>query len=248
MGASVVATAAQSPALLFLFDPARPSHFADESVAPVPFVIAFAVANILVSGVAIAMGLLLEPKVGMGVPLLRSWRAGDQAMSRPIWAMLRRCFVLGFGLAATVVACGPAFRSQLPPLPDNFVFPPVWQGILMMLGAAVREEILFRLFALNLFVWVVMKILRRHTPTPMIMWATNLLVGLLFAWMHLMPLAPVLDLNAIATGGAVAVATFASALLGWVYWRHGLVTAMVTHAVGGVLVYLGGRSLIAFLT
>jgi hypothetical protein len=66
--------------------------------------------------------------------------------------------------------------------------------------------------------------------------------------MHLILAAALLELHSIATGGAVAVATLASSVLGWVYWRHGLLAAMFTHAVGGVLVYLGARSLIAFLT
>jgi membrane protease YdiL (CAAX protease family) len=246
MGASIVATAAIAPALLFLFDPARPSLFADESVAPVPLVTSFAVANILVSGVAIAIGLRLEPKVGMGVPLLRSWLAGDRAASRQILAMVRRSFVLGFGLAAMVLAGGLAFRSQLPALPDNFVFPPVWQGLLMMLGAAVREEILFRLFALNLFVWMVMKVLRRQEPTTTMVWTTNVLVALVFAGMHLLPAAQLLDLNALARGLVIAVATGGGVVLGWVYWRYGLLMAMFTHASGGLLVYLGVRGLMAW--
>jgi membrane protease YdiL (CAAX protease family) len=237
-----------SPALLFLIDPAKSTLFPGESTDPVTFVIGFAIANVILSAVAIAVGLRLEPTVGMGVPLLRLWLAGDLAMSRPDLAMLRRCCVIGFGLAALVLGCAVAFRTQLPALPDNFVFPPVWQGILMMLGAAVREEILFRLFALNFFTWIGMKAFRQQSATPFMIWVVNLLVALLFAWMHLIPVAPVLDLNAIATGGAVVVATLASALLGWVYWRYGLVAAMFTHAVGGVLVYLGARSLIAVLT
>jgi len=246
MGASVVAIAAMLPALLFLFDPARPSLFADEPVAPVPFVISFAVANIVVSGIAIAIGLRFEPKVGMRAPLLRSWLASDQAASRPILAMLRRGFVIGFGLAAMVLACGLAFRSQLPGLPDNFVFPPVWQGILMMLGAAVREEILFRLFALNLFVWIVMKVLRKRESTTVIVWTANVLASFVFALMHLLPASQLLDLNTIATGVAIALATAASVLLGWVYWRHGLLMAMFTHAIGGMLLYLGARGLMAW--
>jgi membrane protease YdiL (CAAX protease family) len=114
----------------------------------------------------------------------------------------------------------------------------------MMLGAAVREEILFRFFAMNLFVWVSMKILRRQRPTPAIVWATNVLVAAIFAWMHLILAAPLLDLSAIAVVVATALGTVAGVLLGWVYWRHGLLMAIYTHAVAGVLVYLGGRGLI----
>jgi membrane protease YdiL (CAAX protease family) len=148
-------------------------------------------------------------------------------------------------LAAIVLACGWAFRSQLPELPANFVFPPIWQGILMMLGAAIREEILFRLFALNLSVWIAMKILRKPEPTTAMVWLTNLLIALVFASMHLIPVAPLLDLNAIAGALAIAVGTVAGVLLGWVYWRHGLLMAMFTHSVAGLLLFLGARGLIA---
>jgi hypothetical protein len=203
-------------------------------------------ANIVLSAVAIAVGLLLEPSVQMGVPLLRSWLAGDAGTWAHARTSLQRCSALGFGLAAFLLACAFALRSQLAGLPDNFVFPPVWQGILMMLGASVREEILFRFFALNLFVWIAMKALRKQEPTTTMVWAINVFAALVFAGMHLLPAGQLLDLNDIATGAAMALATAAGVILGWVYWRHGLLMAMFTHAIGGVLIYLGGRGLIAF--
>jgi hypothetical protein len=245
MGASVAAIAAMLPALFFLLDPARPEPLFGASEDPVPFVAGFAIANIILSGVAIAVGLRLEPSVRMGVPLLRSWLAGDGTATRQASAMA--VFYAGWGccLAAIALAGAWVFRSQLPGLPENFVFPPVWQGILMMLGAAVREEILFRLFALNLFAWMAMKLFRQQQPTPAIIWTTNLCVALLFAAMHLIPAASLLKLNAIAVGVAIVLATSAGILFGRVYWRHGLLMATWAHAVGGVLVYLGGRSLLA---
>jgi hypothetical protein len=182
----------------------------------------------------------------MGVPLLRSWLAIGGNAFRPMLPILVRSSALAFGLAAMVLGCGLAFRSQLPRLPDNFVFPPVWQGILMMLGAAVREEILFRFFALNLFVWIGMKAAGKHQPTTAIVWATNGLVALVFAVLHLVPATQLLDLSAIAMGLVLAVATFGGLLLGWIYWRHGLLMAILTHAIAGLLVYLGARGLIAF--
>jgi membrane protease YdiL (CAAX protease family) len=116
----------------------------------------------------------------------------------------------------------------------------------MMLGASVREEILFRFCALNLFTWLAMKILRQPQPTTAIVWPANILVALLFAWLHLVPAAQLLDSNAIATGTAIALATLAGAVFGWVYWQHGLTMAIFTHAIAGLVVYLGTRGLIAF--
>jgi membrane protease YdiL (CAAX protease family) len=161
-------------------------------------------------------------------------------------AILIRCSALAFGLAAMVLASGFAFRSQLPELPATFVFPPIWQGILMMLGAAVREEIMFRFFALNLFVWIAMKILRKQELATAIVWATNVLVAFVFSSLHLLPAAQLLDLKPIAMGLVLALATAAGVLFGCVYLQHGLLMAMFTHAIAGVLVYLGVRGLIAF--
>ncbi|MCI0630892.1 MAG: CPBP family intramembrane metalloprotease [Phycisphaerales bacterium] len=242
MGATVAAIAAMLPAQLFLLD--QPLFGA--SGDPVPLVVGFAIANIVLSAVAIAVGLHLEPSVRMGVPLLRSWLAGDGVVTRPVSPTLLRCSASGFSLAAMVLTCGWIFRSQLPELPEKFVIPPIWQGILMMLSAAVREEILFRLFALNLSVWLAMRVLRKPEPTTAIAWSTNVLVALIFALMHLLPAAQLLDLNAMAGILAIILATVAGVLLGWVYWRHGLLMAMFTHAVGGVLLLIGARGLMTF--
>jgi membrane protease YdiL (CAAX protease family) len=125
------------------------------------------------------------------------------------------------------------------------VFPPIWQGILMMLGAAVREEILFRYCALNLLTWLAMKALRRPQPTAPIVWTANIFVAFIFAGLHLVPAAPLLNLNPVATTAAIALGTIAGALLGWVYWRHGLLMAIFTHAIAGLVLYLGARALIA---
>lgn len=117
----------------------------------------------------------------------------------------------------------------------------------MMLGAAVREEILFRFFALNLLVWIVMKLARKAEPATAIVWASNVLISLIFAAAHLVPAAQLLALNAIASGMTVALGTIAGVVLGWVYWRHGLVMAIFAHGVSGLLMYLGGRGAIALL-
>jgi hypothetical protein len=246
MAASIVAIAAMSPAVNFLLDPARQGPLSDPSLDPVRFVIGFGVANVLLSAVAIAIGLRLEPSVRMGVPLLRYWLAAGGAKPRSLSADLVRSSALAVGLAAIVLSSALLLRSHLPKLPENFVFPPIWQGILMMLGASVREEILFRFCALNLFTWLAMKVLHRPQPTAAIVWPANIFVASIFAGLHLVPAAPLLDLNPVATTAAVALGTFAGALLGWVYWRHGLVMAIFTHAIAGLLLYLGARGLIVF--
>jgi hypothetical protein len=246
IAASIVAIAAMSPALLVLLDPARRGPLSNDSVDPVRFMIGFGIANIFLSAIAITIGLRLEPTVRMGVPVLRCLLGPPSETPCLSSSVLMRCVGLAVGLAAVVLTSALALRTHLPELPDNFVFPPVWQGILMMLGAAVREEILFRFGAMNLLAWLAMKILRQPQPTTSIVWTANIVVALAFAGLHLVPAAQLLDLNAVATAAAVALATLAGAFLGLVYWRHGLLMAILTHAIAGLVVYLGARALIAF--
>jgi membrane protease YdiL (CAAX protease family) len=77
-------------------------------------------------------------------------------------------------------------------------------------------------------------------------WTSNVLVALVFAGLHLIPMAELLELSTIAMGLVLALATGAGVLLGWVYWRSGLLMAMFTHAIGNLAVYLGVRSLMAW--
>jgi hypothetical protein len=233
------------PALYFLLDPARQGPLSDQSVDPVRFVIGFAIANTFLSAIAIAIGLWLEPSVRMGVPLLRFWLAAGGAKPRALSAILICLSALAVGLAAVVLTLAPLLRAHLPQLPDNFAFPPVWQGILMMLGAAVREEIHFRFCAMNVLAWLAMKILRQPQLTGGIVWTVNVFVAFGFAGLHLLPASQLLDMNPMATTAAIALGTLAGILLGWVYWRHGLVMAIFTHAVAGLVLYLGARGLIA---
>jgi membrane protease YdiL (CAAX protease family) len=138
------------------------------------------------------------------------------------------------------------FRSQLPELPAGFAFPPIWQGSLLLLGAAVREEILFRLFALNLCTWIGMRLFRKKQPTPQIIWAANVLTAFAFAVLHLVPASRVLELNPTAMTLVLLLATVAGTAFGYIYWRYDLVMAVFSHAIGGLVIYLGVRGTLAF--
>ena len=116
----------------------------------------------------------------------------------------------------------------------------------MLLGAAIREEILFRLLALNLFVWIAMKVRGDKEATSRTFWMINTFVAVVFAMLHLIPASLVIDLNAITLGIGIVLVTGAGVVFGHVYRLHGLVMAMLTHAVSSLLLYLGVRCSIAF--
>lgn len=245
MAATLIASGAMTPALMFLLAPERQAIFTNDPIDPTAFVFAFVITNLFVSGVAIAIGLRLESRVGMGVALLRA-SLGGEATWAAAGTITLRCLAVGVVLAVVVLSCGLVFRSQLPELPAGFAFPPIWQGSLLLLGAAVREEILFRLFALNLCTWIGMKLFRRKQPTPQLIWAANVLTAFAFAVLHLVPASQMLALNPSAMALVLVLATVAGTVFGYIYWRYDLVMAVLSHAVAGLVLYLGVRGALAF--
>ena len=71
-----------------------------------------------------------------------------------------------------------------------------------------------------------------------VLWVGNLLSAVAFAFAHLPQLAPG------ASGFLVAVAAFSTAAglaMGWLYIRHGLISAVVGHFLADVVVYVVPR-------
>ena len=115
--------------------------------------------------------------------------------------------------------------------------PDTFEWFLRCLSAALTEEILFRLGLMTLFVWVIGSIVKRpaiHVPS---LWFGNLLSALLFAAAHL----PQLTFQRHGWSLLIPVVMFsssASMIMGWLYMRYGLVSAIVAHFVGDLVVYV----------
>ncbi len=107
-----------------------------------------------------------------------------------------------------------------------------WEGLLASTGAAFSEEVCLRLFLLNGLAWFGGLLLGKKTgrPAAALLWAANILSTLAFGALHIS--------NIVIIGMPVDFATVSSALVlngmigllfGWLYWRYGLESAMVSH-------------------
>jgi membrane protease YdiL (CAAX protease family) len=196
------------------------------------------VAITLVSGLAaVFVGNSLQRRVGLGTPLLNAWCSGQCDTGRTLAHSLPKVLAFGVSIGAVVFIIGYANRSLLPQLPVGLVMPPIWQGLLMMIGAAIREEILFRFGILNLFVWLFSMLARQTRPNRQVVGTAIAVTSIGFAALHVVPVSGVLELTWRAKVVGIGVGSAVGVLLGWTYWRHGLLAAIVCHLGAGVTLF-----------
>jgi hypothetical protein len=189
---------------------------------------------------ASAVGVWLGKKVGLGPRLGRELVAGVPGG----WGRVRLALLPTVLAGLAVGVLGYLGQNAIPngalaPGLDN---PSTLETFLRTLSAGVTEEILFRLGLMTLFVWAIRSMGRRpalHGPS---LWVGNLLAALLFAAAHL----PQLTFQAYGWRlllPFVAVSSTAGMVMGWLYQRYGLISAVVAHWMVDVVVYVIPRLL-----
>ncbi len=182
-------------------------------------------------------GLRLGPAIGLGVPLLRRWVAGDPLAARQFLRTVP--FVLWITAFTMLSQAALGFIGEgIGYLRAEVAFP-LWMGVLGGVGAGLGEEILYRLGLLTLLLWVTTRLGRQERPSRWVFWSVNSLVAFLFGLGHLILAGPLTPTKLITIVLATAVP---GAMWGWLYWRVGLMQAMLSHilhdCIGYTLVYI----------
>ena len=190
-------------------------------------------------GLVAALGLLIAGRIGLGLPFLESWLAGQ-----PDWARVRRFLLPAIAVGALagvaivlldVDIFGPQLAADLAQQGQTAtptLRAPVWQGFLASFYGGVTEEILLRLFVLSLFAWLGGFVNRTATGRPGLaaLWIANIIAAVLFGLGHLpATVAAGLPLDALVITRAIVLNGLGGLAFGWFYWTYGLEAAMVSH-------------------
>ncbi|MFQ6059014.1 MAG: CPBP family intramembrane glutamic endopeptidase [Anaerolineae bacterium] len=199
------------------------------------------VQNLVLFAIAIGLGLWLGGKVGLGAPVLRGWLAGAPEARSRFQASLP--LAIGAGVVVGVVILLLERIVFAPLLPETLRAapqPPPWQGFLVAFYGGINEELLLRLGVMTLLVWVGAKLTRREQPSAGVVWTANVLAALLFGAGHLPTLATLAPLTAIVVVRTLLLNGIAGVLFGWLYWRRGLLAAMVSHFSADIVLHVIG--------
>ena len=148
--ASVIATVMVLPYTLSL-SPALAQKFT------ALVLIAQVVQSTIEFSIAICIGLFLAQRVGFGLPVLEGWLEGKE-----VGGYLKS--ILGISIGMGVLAVVLLILLSLLYVPVSVLIQgagtsiPFWESFLASFYGGIGEEILFRLFATTLLVWIFFKI------------------------------------------------------------------------------------------
>jgi len=197
------------------------------SVAPA--ILPSALALSLVTLPLVWLGLFLGPRTGLGAPLLIGLLEGKPGTGS---RLLRRALLacgLGLLFGAAMVGLRLLLSPYLPPDMPVLGFRGVLGGLLVSVAAGIGEEVWFRLGLMTLLVWSVSRLLRQTTPHPAVVWSVIIVTATAFGMAHLPQLASFDAATPFSIGGTILGNCLVGSLYGWLYWRHGLLAAMIGH-------------------
>ena len=206
-----------------------------------------AVINGLITIVIGAIGLTIANRIGLGLPFVEGW-ARRKPLTRSFRSNLSFSWITGVSVALgilileSLVFAPPMlalFKEIGYTVPEASVAPPLY-GLLASFSAAITEEATFRLFGLSLLAWLGGLIFKESDGRPKlaVLWTANLLFALAFGAMHL-PAARAMGwpINTLVVTRTLVLNGLGGLVLGWLFWKFGLETAMLAHFFGDVIRY-----------
>lgn len=217
--------------------PAEPARGLPATIPPglLPVVMAINVAfEAGLSVIAIALGIGLGPRAGLGTPLL----VGLDGPPEERWKAKRavvQAAVIGVVLGVLIIVSGHFSSRWVREMDANIKMPPAWEGFLASIGAGIREEVWLRFGMMTLFAWLGTVVTRKSPAGPVSVWTANVVAALLFGAIHLPQAAQLLGLTPAIIAFVLIGNGVPGVVWGWLYWRHGLIAAMVSHFTADVV-------------
>jgi membrane protease YdiL (CAAX protease family) len=194
----------------------------------------------LVLALAVWAGVRLAPSVGLRAPAFEAVVTG-----RPIGPALRSQLLSGLivGVLGGILLFA-AFRyapGAVAELQDRFTIPIAAR----VLYGGVTEELLLRWGLMTALVWLAWRFAQqRHGSVRAgVVWTAIAVTALVFAAGHL-PAASVLlgTMDVPVVAFVIGVNTTSGLLFGYLFWRHGLESAMIAHATAHVVSFVANLS------
>lgn len=198
---------------------------------PMLALIAF-IQGTVIFGIAAFFGLILAEKTGFKLPLIDAWLNHRKIDYRKT---LLLSIVLG-SIAGILIIVLDKFAFQQSIALNMGV--PLWQGFLACFYGGIAEEVIMRLFLMSLFVFILIKITRRKKAGSVIVWTSIVLVAILFGLGHLPITSTVTSITPIVIVRAIVLNGIGGAIFGWLYWKKGLESAMISHFTADIFIQI----------
>ncbi|MFB6124586.1 MAG: CPBP family intramembrane glutamic endopeptidase [Halanaeroarchaeum sp.] len=199
--------------------------------------------------VAIAVGQYFGAPLAFGTPVLDALLRGESVGARVRrYAPRAILWGIGVGAALVVIDVGLLVLTNRPTVVASL--PPLWTRALAAVYGGVFEEILLRFGLMTFFVWAAWRLAPAEDggPTDAGVWAAIVLASLVFGVGHLpITAASGTPITPYIVGRALLLNGLAGIVFGWLYWREGILAAMLAHFTADVTLHVVGLTLLSMV-
>lgn len=174
-------------------------------------------------------GVILGRRIGLGVTQLDNLLAGRPGAAQALKGGVVLAVVLGLSVGVVLLVLRVLTGPYLPPELPQLGFRGVTGGLAVSLGAAVAEEVWFRLGLMTLLLWCITRLKGDRSPSAAMIWSVIVLSAIAFAAAHLPQLVAYGAGSGVGIAGTVSGNVLVGTLFGWLYWQKGIIAAMVAH-------------------
>lgn len=202
-----------------------------QSLPPMPILITIGVLqNIVIVGLAAAVGTLTSPMTGLDAPILRALFSGEGLRSDDQTAVFA---ALIWSVPSTLIFLLVYYQVIRPRLDVQTVMITetlrrrlgIWSRLLY---GGIVEEVIVRWGLMGLIVWLMTLIIGQTTAVGL--WIGIIGAGLIFGLGHLPShFAAGCRKTPFFIGSVVGLNLWLSLIYGWLFWQNGLLAAMIGH-------------------
>lgn len=202
-------------------------------------ILTIGISSLIIGGICVFAGLWLSSKANLGAPLLVKFYSRESTGSKIDWRPWLSSIALATILALIFLALFEFQKDYYPvinkmPRPSNIFY------ALVAFSAGITEEIIFRLGLMSLIIAGLQYLTQSEYPSNNMIWGGIIISALFFGFIHLPLSKNFVTLTPFTVGVTMVGNAITGSTFGWIYWKRGLLIAMVSHIVFDLVFHVMG--------
>ncbi len=196
--------------------------------------------SLILGVILVVIGLWLSQRAHLGAPVIeRFFTDRTNTTYQNFTKRLLYPIVLSIILALVILFIHKLIRAYYP-VAEIIERPSKAYYAIVSFSAGITEEIMFRLGLMSLTIAVIQYFKKETKPSTSVVWVGIIITAICFGLVHL-PLSKNFSNLTLVTVSATMIGNLITgSFFGWVYWKRGLLVAIVAHIVWDLVFHVVG--------
>ncbi|WGF91685.1 CPBP family intramembrane glutamic endopeptidase [Aequorivita marisscotiae] len=190
--------------------------------------------------IMVFVGLWISKKAQLGAPVIESFFSNQKNRTQTHF-FKTLLFPLAYSvvLALAILLVHNLIRDYFP-VASIVERPSKPFYAIVSFSAGITEEIIFRLGLMSLIVVVIQRFKKKTNPSPSVVWVGIIITALCFGLVHLPLSKNFANLTLVTVSSTMIGNLITGSFFGWVYWKRGLIVAIIVHIVWDLVFHVVG--------